>query len=292
MGDKIATIFENVSNTLSSLAIEIGEFKLTALYAIKAIISFIVLYWIVKIIIKFLGRKLTSSNRLTSTQKVLYLKLISMFLITAAFFVGLNIVGVDITALAIFGSAVGIGVGFGLQKVISNFISGIIILMDKSIKPGDVIAVGETYGEVSNLEARYASVITRDGKAHLIPNETLITSRVENWSYGNSRLRLRIPIAVANESDVQEVKNILEEAAAEHPRVLKDPKPNALITEFAPSSINFELRAWINDPANGIRRPQSEIYFIIWEKFKQHRIEMPFPQREIRFRLQNHDETA
>lgn len=284
MGEKIKTVFSDVVSTLRSWVLEIGALKISVLDIGKGLIALVVMYWAIKLILKFFGARFKASRRLTRTQKVLYIKLINICLITVAIFVVLNVIGVDLTALAIFGSAVGIGVGFGLQKVISNFISGIIILMDKSIQPGDVIAVGDTYGEVVNLEARYISIVTRDGKAHLIPNETLVTSKVENWSYGSSRLRLRIPVGVANDSDIRKVRDLLEEAAKEHPRVLSEPTPKALITEFAPSTINFELRAWIDDPANGIRSPQSEIYFLIWDKFKEHNIEMPFPQREIRFR--------
>lgn len=280
----VGNFFANILNRLDSYALEIGSFQISVLGLIKGFLAFVLLYWIVKGLVTFLRSRLNSSGRLTGTQKVLYLKIINILLIATAVFVGLSIIGIDITALAIFSSAVGIGIGFGLQKVISNFICGIIILTDRSIRPGDVIAVGDTYGEVKNLEARYVSIVTRDGKAHLIPNETLVTEKVENWSYNNRELRLKIPVGVGYESDVRLVQKLLIEAGTKHHRVLSDPEPKALIREFAGSTINFELRVWIDDPANGVRSPQSEIYFLIWDKFKEHNIELPFPQLEIRTR--------
>jgi small-conductance mechanosensitive channel len=284
MGDKISNILNSIIKELNSYTLGIGSFKLSVLTIIKGLIVFIILYWSVRLISQFIVKQFKRSKRFSDTQKVLYLKIIKILLITIAIFFGLNIIGIDITTLAIFSSAVGFGIGFGLQKIFSNLISGIIILVDKSIQPGDVIAIGETYGEVVNLEARYVSIVTRDGKAHLVPNENLITEKVENWSYGNTPIRLKIRLGVAYESDLRLVEKLLIDAAKQHPRVILDPQPRALIIEFAPSTVNFELRVWIQDPQNGIKRPQSEIFFLIWDKFKEHKIEMPCPQREIKIR--------
>lgn len=160
-------------------------------------------------------------------------------------------------------------------------ISGIILLMDKSIKPGDVIAVEGSYGWVNALGARYVSVLTRDGKEHLIPNENLITQTVENWSYSDSKVRLHIPIGVSYDSDVRLVQKLLLQAVQDQPRVLKEPEPRCLITGFGDSSIDCEIRAWIFDPQQGIANVKSDIYFRIWELFKEHGVEIPFPQRDI-----------
>ena len=218
---------------------------------------------------------------MTPSQRVLFSKLSNIALYVAAVVIGLNIVGLDLTSLAVFSGALGLGIGFGLQKVVSNLISGIILLMDKSIKPGDVIAVGDSYGWVNSLGARCISVLTRDGKEHLIPNENLITQTVENWSYSDRKVRLHIPIGVSYNSDIHQVRELLLQAVDEHARVLKIPEPRCLITGFGDSSIDFEIRAWIFDPQEGLSNLKSDLFFRVWDLFKEHNIEIPFPQRDI-----------
>ncbi|MDP2758138.1 MAG: mechanosensitive ion channel, partial [Desulfurivibrionaceae bacterium] len=181
----------------------------------------------------------------------------------------------------VFTGAVGVGIGFGLQKIFSNLISGIILLLDKSIKPGDVITVGETYGWVNSLGARYTSLIAPDGKEFLIPNEDLITQQVENWSFSNSTVCLRIPVGIAYSSDVRKAMALCEEAARQTARIIQDPPPRCLLVAFGESSVDLELGAWISDPANGVKNVKSDVLLKIWETFQKEGMEIPFPQRDV-----------
>jgi small-conductance mechanosensitive channel len=183
--------------------------------------------------------------------------------------------------LAVFTGAVGVGIGFGLQKAVSNFISGLSILIDKSIKPGDVISLGDTYGWVSALGARYISVVTRDATEYLIPNDELITQQVINWSYSKAEVRLKLPVAISYSADVRQAIELCQVAASEVPRVLKEPKPVCLLKGFGDNGVNLELRIWINDPKNGVSNVKSDVFLRIWDKFHAQGIEIPFPQRDL-----------
>ena len=262
-------------------AFSVGSIRLSVLFVIKSLIAYGILFWLVRFGSNILERVFMHAAGLTPSQRVLFSKLSTITLYAIAAIIGLNIVGLDLTSLAVFSGALGLGIGFGLQKVVSNLISGIILLMDKSIKPGDVIAVGDTYGWVNSLGARCISVLTRDGKEHLLPNENLITQTVENWSYSDRKVRLHIPIGVAYGSDVHLVRDLLLKAADGHPRILNDPAPKALIMGFGDSSIDFELRCWIYDPQEGEANLRSDIFFRLWDLFKENGVEIPFPQRDI-----------
>jgi small-conductance mechanosensitive channel len=200
---------------------------------------------------------------------------------TLAIIIILGGLGIDLSNLAWFSGAVGLGLGFGLQKVISNLVSGFIILADKSIKPGDVVQVGETYGWINHLGSRYISVVTRDAVEYLIPNEDFITGQVINWSYSNELVRLKIPVGIAYGSDLELAMQLMLEAARAVPRVLLEPEPSCRLMGFGDSSINFQLRIWINDPPKGIHGVESEIFLEVWKKFQEHGIEIPFPQRVL-----------
>ena len=193
----------------------------------------------------------------------------------------ISAVGIDLTAFAVLGGAVGVGVGLGLQKSVANLISGVMILLDKSIKPGDVIEVGQTYGQVESLGARYASVITRDGVEHLIPNEELIAQQVSNWTHSSSEIRLHIPVGVSYNANVHQALDLILESALEIERVIATPPPVAQMKGFGESSIDLELRVWINDPMEGVANVKSAVLLRIWEKFRAHGIEIPFPQRDL-----------
>jgi small-conductance mechanosensitive channel len=177
--------------------------------------------------------------------------------------------------------AIGVGIGFGLQKMVSNFVSGVTILLDKSIKPGDVIAVGETYGRVHSLGARYVSIIARDGREFLIPNEDLVTQQVENWTYSSEHIRLKVPIGISYRSDPRKAIALCLEAAVEIERVLEQPQPTCLVRGFGESAIDLELRFWIKDPMNGVANVKSEILLQVWDRFQKHGIEIPFAQRDL-----------
>jgi small-conductance mechanosensitive channel len=211
----------------------------------------------------------------------LFSKLLKIVLVAIAIVVALQSVGIDLSAFTVFTGALGVGIGFGLQKTVSNLISGVMILMDKSIKPGDVIEVAGTYGWVNSLGSRYASVITRDGIEHLIPNEELITQRVSNWSFSNSEVRVKIPVGVSYNADVRKAMELCLEAAADVERVLDTPKPACLLKGFGDSAVDLELRIWINDPRNGVSNVKSQVLLGVWDRFHAHAIEIPFPQRDI-----------
>jgi small-conductance mechanosensitive channel len=210
--------------------------------------------------------------------------MIKIVFVTVAILAAINSVGIDLTALAVFSGAVGVGLGFGLQKVVSNFVSGIILLLDRSVKPGDTIAVAGCYGKVDSLGARYASVITRDGIEHLIPNEEFITTRVENWSYSNDRIRLRTTVGIHYKSDVRKAIELCLDAAANTERVLSEPKPACLLRQFGDSSVDLEVRFWIRDPMNGRANVTSDLLLGIWDRFAEHGIEIPYPQRDLHLR--------
>jgi small-conductance mechanosensitive channel len=206
------------------------------------------------------------------------------FRLRLAVVLALGSIGIDLTAFAVFSGAVGVGVGFGLQKVVSNLISGVILLLDRSIKPGDVIGIDGTYGSVIALNARYASVQTRDGKEYLIPNEDLITQQVTNWSFSDDLVRLHVKVGISYRSDPHAAIRLGLEAARDVPRVLSEPAPTCLLVEFGDSTIDLELRFWIRDPVNGITNVRSAVMLNMWDLYRQHGIELPHPQRDLTLR--------
>jgi small-conductance mechanosensitive channel len=269
---------------LDSIAITLAGLRISALTVVQAMLSLAVLLWLSTVASRLLERRITASTNLTPSLQVLIVKLLKIVLAAIAIVVALRTVGIDLTAFAVFTGAIGVGIGFGLQKSVSNFISGISILIDRSIKPGDVISVGDTYGWVNSLGARHVSVITRDGTEYLLPNEQLIAQQVVNWSYSNNEVRLKLPVGIAYGADVRHAIALCQEAAGETPRVLKQPKPVCLMKGFGGSTVNLELRIWIDDPRNGVSNVKSEVFLRLWDKFREHGIEIPFPQRDLHLR--------
>lgn len=266
---------------LDSLSIGLGGVMISALSIIKGVFTLAILLWVATLLARILERRIKQFPNLTPSIRVLFTKLLRIVLITAAVIIAVDAVGIDLTAFALVGGAIGVGVGFGLQKVVSNLISGVILLLDRSIKPGDVVSVGDTYGWISSLGARYASVITRDGKEHLIPNENLITQEVINWSFTDNKVRLHVPIGISYEADVRKAICLCVEAAQEVRRVLKSPPPICLLYGFGESSVDLELRMWISDPEDGTSNVRSEVLLLIWDKFHAEGITIPFPQRDL-----------
>jgi small-conductance mechanosensitive channel len=269
---------------LDSLAITIGTLRLSLLLVVKAVIVVAILLWIATGLARLIDTRLQRVAALSPSVRVLTGNLARIALISVALLIGLNTVGIDLTAFAVFSGAVGVGIGFGLQKIVSNFVSGIILLLERSIKPGDVIEVGSTFGSVAYLGARYASVRGRDGKEYLIPNENLITNQVVNWSYSSLLVRLDVGFGVAYSSDLHAVRALAVEVATRTKRVLASPTPLCHVTGFGDSGVNMLLRFWIEDPANGVTNIKGEVLLGLWDAFREHRIEMPFPQREVHIR--------
>ena len=267
--------------TLDSIALTLGSARISVIGVIKAGIVFAALLWFAKIVAEMIENRLEGSRSISPSARVLLSKTIRVVLIIVAVFAALNSIGIDLTALAVFSGAVGLGVGFGLQKVISNLISGVILLMDKSVKPGDVIAIGDTFGWINTLSARYVSVITRDGIEHLIPNEELISQRVENWSYSNTLVRFRMPIGISYDSDLVSAMALTVEAAKMVERVRDDPAPVCRLMNFGDNAIELELRIWISDPQAGVANVRSEVLLNIWTMFNENGIEFPYTQRDL-----------
>ena len=277
----ILGFFDDTVAFLDSLAITIAGLRISALLVIKGVLSLAILLWAALITSRVFERRITQSSRITPTLQVLIVKLFKIVLVSIAVLVAISSVGIDLTAFAVVGGAIGVGIGFGLQKIVSNLISGVIILLDRSIKPGDVVAVGETFGWINSLGARYASVVTRDGTEWLIPNEDLITQQVVNWSYSNDEVRLKIPIGISYKADPRKAIALCFEAAAEEERILKEPKTNVLMKGFGDNSVDLEMRIWIRDPQNGVSNIKSAVLLRVWDKFQEHGIEIPFPQRDL-----------
>jgi small-conductance mechanosensitive channel len=266
---------------MDQLAVNLGDFRLSLLGAAKAVVALAVFLWIANWAAHLVENRLRALKHITPSQQVLFGKLARVLFITIAILVAVNAVGIDLTALAVFSGALGLGIGFGLQKVVANLISGVILLMDRSVKPGDVITVNNTYGRINTIGARYVSVITRDGIEHLIPNEFLISNPVENWSYTDTNVRQRMPISVSYNDDLRKAIDLAVEAVQGFDRVLKDPVPRCLIMGFGDSSVNLELRLWIPDSENGISSIKSDIYLKIWDLYHEHGIHFDYPQRDI-----------
>lgn len=280
----IAGLINPVLGLLDAMAVPVGNFRLSLLLVLKGAVILAVFIWIANTLARISDQRLRRLPNLTPAMQVLAAKLLRLTFLTLAVVLALGSIGIDLTAFAVFSGAIGVGVGFGLQKVVSNLVSGVILLLDRSIKPGDVIEINNTYGWITRLNARYVSVVTRDGKEFLIPNEDLITERVTNWSYSNELVRLHVPVGVSYHSDLHLAINLALEAAAAVPRALREPAPVCLVTGFGDSAVNLDLRFWINDPRNGTSNVRSQVMLNIWDLYREHGIEIPFPQRDLTIR--------
>jgi small-conductance mechanosensitive channel len=266
---------------LDSAAITFGAVRISALTVIKGVLALAILLWAATVVSGVLDRRIQHAQGLTPSIRVLFTKLIKILLMCLAVVAALQSVGMDLSAFTVFTGALGVGLGFGLQKTVANLFSGVLILMDRSIKPGDIIEVGDTYGWVNALSGRYVSVATRDGIEHLIPNEDFITQRVANWSYTNDEVRLKAAIGIAYDADVRRAMEQCVAAALETARVLQTPRPLCVIKEFGDNAVNLELRFWIKDPRNGITNVRSQVMLGIWDKFHAEGIRFPYPQRDV-----------
>jgi small-conductance mechanosensitive channel len=273
---------------LDHLDFRLGTTSVSALDLIRAIVELALLLWLAVFVARLLEARVQSVPSLTPSLRVLTAKLVRFSLVGLALLVALTSTGIDLTAFALFTGALGVGIGFGLQKPISNLISGLILLLDRSIRPGDVIELTDPgdhqkllYGWVTSLNARYVSLTTRDGTEWLVPNEDLISRRVINWSFTHNRLRLLTPIAVSFDSDVPLAMKLVEEAARETPRVLDEPEPVCRLMGFGDSTVNFEMRFWIDDPANGVINVRSQVLVAVWAKFRANGIRTPLAHRDL-----------
>ncbi|UWP91868.1 mechanosensitive ion channel [Aliiroseovarius crassostreae] len=273
---------DEVSAVLNNLALSVGDMRLSLLDVIRAVVITGALFAVARMFSRTSSEQIQKNEDISPSMQVLMVKFLQMVLYGAAFFIGLKAVGVDLTGLAVLSGAIGVGLGFGLQKVVSNLVSGVIILLDKSIKPGDVISLGETFGWIQQLGARYVSVVTRDGREYLIPNEDLITGQVVNWSHTNAFVRLDIFFGTAYANDPHKVRKIAIAAASGVDRVLSFRPPVCHIVGFGDSSVDYILRFWIDDPTGGLTNIRGNVYLALWDAFQENDIDIPFPQREVR----------
>lgn len=266
---------------LDSVGIDLGEFRLSLLSGIKMVVMITLALVVAGVISSVIENRLAETTVINPSARVGLAKFAKFAVITIAIVLGLSAAGINMSTFAVFGGALGVGLGFGLQRIAANFISGFIVIFDRSVKPGDNITVGDRFGWVQELRSRYIVLRDRNGVDILIPNENLIVNEVINWSYSDTNIRLRVQVGISYEDDVEKALEIVKSCASVNDRILQDPPPNALLKEFADSGITLELRFWIADPQNGRENISSAVRVAIWKAFKEQGITIPFPQRDL-----------
>jgi small-conductance mechanosensitive channel len=274
--------------TLDSVGIAAGKSRITVWSVLKLLFTLTLFMLAAAWISRWVERRVKKLTGVAMSTRIGIAKFANAFLIALSILIGLNAAGVDLTALTVLTGAVGLGLGFGLQSIAANFVSGFVLLMDRSIKPGDVISLSgqagtstENFGWVQELRGRYVVVRDRDGVEMLVPNQQLISNAVINWSYTDPRIRLKLPIRVSYKDDPELALKILLDACEGQARVLRDPPPVSRLMHFSDSGIELELRFWISDPQEGVNNVRSEVNRAIWRLFKENRITIPMAQREI-----------
>jgi small-conductance mechanosensitive channel len=273
---------------LDAFGFTVGATRISAWSVLVVIVVIAGLYLFARIGSKIAHRLFKRMTALDAGRRVLGEKLLSIAIWTFAIMIGVDILGIDLTALTVFSGAFGLAVGFGLQKTFGNLLAGIIMLMDRSIKPGDVIAVNDgitmTVGQVKKIGIRAVSVTTRDKKEYLIPNENLMINQVENWSYSSREVRIKVPVGIAYGSDIEIAERLMLEAAKQTKRVLDEPVPSVWLHAFGKDSIEFEAQLWIRDPEEGIGNVRSDYLKALWRLFRDNGVQVPFPQRDLNLR--------
>ncbi len=267
---------------LESVRFPIGKQDLTLWNVLQGIATVLVTVLAALWLSSAIETRLNSAVGLDRNLRLVFARLAKALLLLLAVLIGLPMVGIDLTTLSVFGGALGVGLGFGLQKIASNYVSGFIILLDNSIRIGNMITVGGDRGEVIRITTRYTVVKNRTGIEALVPNEMLVSSVVLNETHSDPQVRVALPVQVSYDSDLERAMAIMVESALAQPRVLAEPVPAVLLREFADSGINLEMRFWVADPENGLGRLRSAINLAIWRGFKEGGVSIPFPQREIR----------
>jgi small-conductance mechanosensitive channel len=274
---------EPAIDALDSVAIVLGGLRLTPLLLIKLGVLLAFALWLTNIASNFLETRINQSHDLTPSIQVLLVKMMRLALMILAVAIVMSTVGINLSALAIFSGAVGVGIGFGLQKIVANFISGVILLADKSVKPGDLVTIGDSSGRISAMNTRYISVAAGDGREFLIPNEDLITQKVVNWTYTDKNTLVKINFSTNYDADPRLVCKLAIDAAAASPRATQGKTPNCILTDFAEAGMKFTLTFWIADP-DGMDKVKSDVMLTLWDAFKHDDIRVPYPVREIRIR--------
>jgi len=270
-----------IKSSMQEISFSIGSSQFNLFNIVSSLLYIAIFFTLALWFSAYLEKKLRASSVLNASVKIALAKFFKFAIITFAILIGLDTAGIDLTALAVFGGALGVGLGFGLQRIASNFISGFLLVFDKSIKPGDTISIGTKFGWVEQMNARYIVVRDRDGVETLIPNENLITSEVINWSYRDRNVRLKIPVTISYKNDPELAMDLLVQAAEKVDRILHDPAPAPRLMRFGDNGIELELRVWIDDPQEGLNSIRSAVNVHIWRLFKEHNISIPYPQRDV-----------
>jgi small-conductance mechanosensitive channel len=279
----------SVIEQLDAFGFTVADTRFSLWTVLLVVLVLVGIYVVTRLLTAIAHGALARMTRLDPSQRLLSQKLLSIAIWTVAILIGIDILGIDLTALAVFSGALGLAIGFGLQKTFGNLISGIILLMDRSIKPGDVIAITDqagssTFGQIRKIGIRAVSVITRDQREYLIPNEQLMINQVENWSYSSKTVRIQVPVGVSYGCDIEQAEKLMLEAAKATPRVLDSPPPSVWLDAYGDSSVNFVVQCWIVDPEEGVGNVRSDVLKRLWKLFQEHDIEIPFPQRDLNFR--------
>lgn len=267
---------------LDDISFHIGKQRLSVLLIVQGILAFTISMLLALWLASSLETRIMQAGAMNINQRVILSKVTRTLLTLLGVLIALSMVGVDITVLSVFGGALGVGLGLGLQKIASNYISGFIILLDRSLHIGDVVTVDNRKGQVTSLTTRYVVLKVDDGTEALIPNDTFITSTVISQTYSDHRIRLILPIQIGYASPVEAAMKIMLDAAKKQQQILTDPEPMVILKEFSESGINLELIIWVEDPEGGALRLRSSLNVEIWSEFQKHGIEIPFPQREVR----------
>lgn len=278
-----------IVDLLDSLALEVGHTRISlwdASVSIMVVSAVIAAAWGGS---KLAHRVLGRAAGLDVTQRLLAEKLVSLAIWAIAIFIGIDVLGIDLTALAVFSGAFGLAIGFGLQKTFGNLIAGIILLLDKSIKPGDVIAITDqggnyTFGQIRRIGIRAVSLTTRDHKEYLIPNENLMINQVENWSYSSKNVRIQVPVGISYDADIVRAEELMLEAAGKVDRILRAPPPVVWLDSFGDNAVNFVIHCWINDPEEGVGNVRSQVLKQLWPLFRDNGVGIPYPQRDLHLR--------
>ena len=281
----ILGLLDALIGTLNGIAIPLGSHRTSLLDIVNGALLFAVLLWVALTLSRLIQNYVRSQSDISPRAQVLLGKVVRFVMIMVAVIIALTSIGLNFAALAVFTGALGVGIGIGLQNQVSNLLSGLFLLLDKSIKPGDVIEVGDTFGWVKDMRARYVGVVTRDNKELLIPNDDFVTNQVVNWSHSDLDVRMEVDFGVSYNSDPHQVRRLAVEAAtAADTRIVRSRRPVCHVKGFGDSSLDFVLRFWIDDPQNGVTNIKGLVYLALWDKFKEHGIEIPYPHRQIMLR--------
>jgi len=278
----LSGILPEMLETLEAVKFKIGKNPVNLLLLLQGLLTILITVFVAMWLSRVIENKLMQVAQLNANTRVMLAKVVRICLLFIAVLIGLSAVGLDLTLISVFGGALGVGLGFGLQRIASNYVSGFILLMDKSISIGDIVTIDVHYGIIKDLRTRYLVLKKLDGTEVIIPNETLIINPVINHSGMDRNTRVQVAVQVGYESDLELVLQLLIKAAEDHPRVLVTPAPGSVVTGFAESGIDVRLTVWIHDAEEGTSSLQSDLFMAIWRLFKAHDISIPYPQREVR----------